>query len=93
MWVHSHDTQQSQSIDSGFGEGKKSVLVTQVCLTLCNPMDCSPPRRLSPWQPDPGIKLRSPALQEDSLPSEPPGKHSAYCSIRQGEEAAHSQKT
>ena len=24
--------------------------------------------------PDPGIKLRSPALQVDSLPSEPPGK-------------------
>ena len=24
--------------------------------------------------PDPGIKLRSPALQADSLPSEPPGK-------------------
>ena len=24
--------------------------------------------------PDPGIKPRSPALQEDSLPSEPPGK-------------------
>ena len=24
---------------------------------------------------DPGIKARSPALQADSLPSEPPGKH------------------
>ena len=24
--------------------------------------------------PDPGIKPRSPALQEDALPSEPPGK-------------------
>ena len=24
--------------------------------------------------PDPGIKLTSPALQADSLPSEPPGK-------------------
>ena len=24
--------------------------------------------------PDPGIKLRSPVLQADSLPSEPPGK-------------------
>ena len=29
-----------------------------------------PPRDL----PDPGIKLRSPALQADSLPSKPPGK-------------------
>ena len=25
--------------------------------------------------PDPGIKAGSPALQEDSLPSEPPGKN------------------
>ena len=25
--------------------------------------------------PDPGIKPRSPALQADSLPAEPPGKH------------------
>ena len=27
---------------------------------------------------DPGIKLRSPALQVDSLPSEPPGKQAHY---------------
>ena len=26
--------------------------------------------------PDPGIELRSPALQADALPSEPPGKPS-----------------
>ena len=25
--------------------------------------------------PNPGIEPRSPALQEDALPSEPPGKH------------------
>ena len=25
--------------------------------------------------PDPGIKPRSPAMQADALPSEPPGKH------------------
>ena len=30
----------------------------------------------SPWDlPDPGIKLKSPALQEDSLPSEPLNMH------------------
>ena len=28
----------------------------------------------SPADPGPGIELRSPALQTDSLPSEPPGK-------------------
>ena len=28
--------------------------------------------------PNPGIKPRSPALHTDSLPSEPPGKHSIY---------------
>ena len=35
------------------------VLVTQPCLTLCDPMDCSPP----PGDlPDPGIELKSPAF-------------------------------
>ena len=29
--------------------------------------------------PDPGIKPRSPALQADALPSEPPGKASCQC--------------
>ena len=33
-------------------------------------LPCPPPGEL----PDPGIKPRSPALQADSLPSEPPGK-------------------
>ena len=33
-------------------------------------LSCPPPGDL----PDPGIEPRSPALQEDSLPSEPPGK-------------------
>ena len=62
------------------------VLVTQSCLTLCNPTDCSPPgssvhgifqARILEWVaispgdlPDPGIEPRSPALQADSLPSE-----------------------
>ena len=34
--------------------------------------------------PDPGIKLRSPALQADSLPSEPPGSPlcSGLCSLK-----------
>ena len=70
---------------------KVKVLVTQLYLTLCNPMDCNLPgssiqgifqaRTLewvafpSPWDlPKPRIKPRSPALQADSLPSEPPGK-------------------
>ena len=64
-------------------------LVTQSCLTLCNPMDC---RLLHPWGfsrqehwsglpcpppgylPDPGIDPGSPGLQAYSLPSEPPEK-------------------
>ena len=65
------------------------VLVAQLCLTLCNPMDCSPLgsmefSRQEHWSglpfpspgdfPDPGTEPRSPALQVDSLPSEPPGK-------------------
>ena len=68
------------------------VLVIQFCLTLCNPVDSSPPGSFvhgilqarilervaipSPGDiPDPGIEPRSPALQADSLPSEPRGKH------------------
>ena len=69
----------------------KSVLVTQLCLTFCDPMDSSlssssvrgisqarilewvaissPGDILNPW-----IKPRFPALQADSLPSEPPGE-------------------
>ena len=64
-------------------------LVTQSCLTLCNPMDNSPPEsswgfsRQEYWGglscpppgdlPNPGIEPRSPTLQADSLLSEPPG--------------------
>jgi len=70
------------------------VLVTQSCLTLCDPVDCRtvvcqaplsvgfsrdeywsglpcpPPEAL----PGPGIKLKSLALQVNSLLTEPPGK-------------------
>ena len=66
-------------------------LVAKSCLTLCNPVDCSPPvssvhgiSQAKYWSglpfpsprdlPDPGIEPGSPALQADSLPSEPPGK-------------------
>ena len=69
-------------------------LVTQPCLTLCDPMDCSLPGSsvhggssgrnigVGPMElcpppgdlPNPGIKLRSPVLQVDSLPAEPSGK-------------------
>ena len=62
-----------------------------MCLTLCDPIDCSPPgssihgilqARTLGWiaiffsrdLPDPGIDPGSPALQADSLTSEPPGK-------------------
>ena len=62
--------------------------LTQLCLTLCNPVDCSPPgssihgilqARILEWVPfpspgdlpDPGIEPRSPALQADTLTSEP----------------------
>jgi len=67
------------------------VLVAQLCLTLCNPIDCSQsdssvhgfPRQeylsglsfsSSVDLPDPEIEPMSPALQADTLPSEPPGK-------------------
>ena len=64
-------------------------LITQSCLTLCNLMNCSPPdssgheilqTRILEWVPSPGdfpdpeIEPRSPALQADSLLSEPQRK-------------------
>ena len=66
------------------------MLVAQSCLTLGNPIDCSPPgssvhgilqntgmSSLLPGDlPNLGIKPGSPALKANSLPSEPPGKPS-----------------
>ena len=65
--------------------------VAQICLTLCDFMDCSLPgssvhgifsAAIVEWVaipfsrdlPNPGMEPRSPTLQVDSLPSEPPGK-------------------
>ena len=57
--------------------------VAQLCLTLCDPTDCSPwnspgqntgvgSLSLSPGDlPNPGIEPRSPALWVDSLPAKP----------------------
>ena len=74
-------------------------LVAQLCPTLCNPMDCSPPASSvhgdSPGKnigmgchallqgnlPNPRIEPRSPVLQVDSLPAEPPGKSISCCII------------
>ena len=57
------------------------VLVAQSCLTLCSPMEFSGQEYRSGFPfpslgnlPNPGTELRPPALQADSLPSEPPGK-------------------
>ena len=77
------------TVNKTFGPSSRVVLVAQSFLTLCNPMDSGPPSssvhgifqaRILEWVtisgdlPDPGIKLRSPALEADSLPSEPPEK-------------------
>ena len=62
------------------------VKVTQSWLTLCDPMDCIVhgilQARILEWVafpsprdlPNPGLEPRSPTLQADSLPAEPPGK-------------------
>ena len=68
-------------------EYKAQVLITQSCLTLCDPMDCSPPgssvpgifqARILEWVAIAFSKgsspPRSPALQEDSLLTELQGK-------------------
>ena len=71
------------------GKWKVNVLVAQLCLNLCNPMNCSPPvssvheilqARIPEWVPnfpDPGIETQSPTLQADPLPSETQEKHLA----------------
>ena len=71
---------------------KIKVLVAQLCLILCDPME--PARLLCPWDspdkntgvgcqcsppgdlPDPGIKPMSPALEGGIFTTEPPGKPS-----------------
>ena len=67
------------------------VLVAQLCLTVCYPLDCSPPASSvngilqariveipSPGDlSDPGIEPESLALWAESLPFEPPGKPQA----------------
>ena len=69
--------------------------VTQSCPTPCDPMDCAVhgvlQARILEWVavpspgclPNPGIKPRSPALQVDSLPAEPPGKPEVACLLFQ----------
>ena len=70
-----------------FPEGQRKVKVARLRLTLCDPMDYtghefSRPGYWSGWPfpslgdlANPGIEPRSAALQVDSLPAEPPGKH------------------
>ena len=69
-----------------FSLNSRMVLVTQSCLTFCDPMDYSLPGSsvhgilqntgvgcLLPGDlPNPDIEPRSPTLQVNSLPSEPP---------------------
>ena len=62
------------------------VKLAQLCPTLCDPWTVQPMEfsRLEYWSeptfaspgdlPNPGMEPRSPALQADSLPAEPPGK-------------------
>ena len=67
-----------------FNQVKVKVAVTELCLTLCDPMDCTVlgilqarilERSPSPGDlPNPGIELKSPALWAESLPAEPQRK-------------------
>ena len=75
---------------TGFADGGVHAKSLQSCLTLFDPLDCSPPDSSvygilqERWSglpcpppeglPDLGIESRSLTLQEDSLLSEPPGK-------------------
>ena len=47
------------------------ALVTQWCLTVCNPMDCSSPRLLCPWNsPDENIGVGSHSLLKGIFPTQ-----------------------
>ena len=90
-WVRAHPHFSPTAYSSCL---KVKLLLAQSCLTLCNPMNCSLPgssvhgllqARILEWVfpslgdlLDPGIEPRFPALQTDSLPSEPPGKPNAF---------------
>ena len=82
-------------VSSAYLKVKSESEVTQLCPTLCDPMDCSLPGSslhgilrqeyssglpfpLPGDLPNPRIEPESPALQENTLTSEPPGKPSAY---------------
>ena len=71
------------------GKSESESEVTQLCLTFCDPVDCSLPgssihARQEYWgrlpfpspgdPPEPGIEPKSPELQADSLPTELQGK-------------------
>ena len=68
LWTNDHEVKWSE------------VKVTQLCLTLCDPMDYTvhaiPQARILEWVAFPfsGIEPRSPTLQMDSLPVKPQGK-------------------
>ena len=83
-------------ISSVLSSEKRKVLVAHSCLTLWDPIESQAPlsmgfSRQEYWSgqpfpspgdlPNPGIKPGSPALQADSLPSEPPGNFLFYQSI------------
>ena len=70
-------------VNQGSPELQLKVRVAQSCPTLCDPMEFSRPEYWSGYPfpslgdlPNPGIEPRSPTLQGDSLPAEPPGKPS-----------------
>ena len=74
------------AVQQGESEMHVCVKVTQLCLTLCDPTNCTVhgilQARILEWVafpspgdlPNPGIKPRSPALQVNSLPGEPQRK-------------------
>ena len=86
IYHHTNINRRWTSIPSSVKWGKVKVKVSQLCLTLCDPMDRTVPgilqARILEWvalpfsraSSHPGIKPRCPALQPDSLPAEPQGK-------------------
>ena len=87
--AHAHSVKGSFTLPTtllSFSMKGSKMKVAQSCPTLCDPTDHTVhgmlQARILEWQPfpspgdlpNPGIEARSPTLQADSLPSEPPGK-------------------
>ena len=75
VWNKTSDEDQALRMPGRLGFGSRSSYHPRTqCLTITPPFDIVHSIPSLEDLPNPGIKPRSPSLQADSVPSEPPGK-------------------